>query len=156
MSRSSGLAEARIAAFEQVLHSASATEDSAISGQIIAGDCTASWGPRELAVSADCKSPARLRISQLFFPLWKFVSSGGSTTKPAIDASPQGLIELTLLPGKKDFNLVFEVGRPERWGALASVTLLVLGMIEYILLWFIDFSAGRRHLPLHRAKGSHD
>jgi len=87
-------------------------------------------GPRKLRVSAQCYEDARVRIAQLYSPLWRVVQRIPSPDRPVLDSSPDGLIQVSLGVGQHDFELVFDGGWPERWGlivTLASIFLAVGG-----------------------------
>jgi hypothetical protein len=70
--------------------------------------------------------PARLQIRQLYFPLWKKVSSDGRERVSGISLSPEGFIELPLSPGKERVLLVFDGGWPESWGKVITVFSLIV------------------------------
>jgi hypothetical protein len=87
-------------------------------------------GPRKLRVSAQCSEDARVRITQLYSPLWRVVQRIPSLDHPVLDSSPDGLIQVSLGAGQHDFELVFAGGWPERWGlivTLASILIAVSG-----------------------------
>ena len=106
--------------------------------------------PRELFVKADCRGEARLRIGQLFFPLWKV--AGGDTSIPAISVmeASDGLIELPLFPGKHDLRLIFESRRPERWGVLVTLNCLLLALGGYAFCIFSERMSPRRGFSMPR------
>ena len=87
---------------------------------------------REFIVSVDSPQGGRIRLGQLYFPLWKIMPTNKISQTSSIDSSPEGLIELTVPPGKQDLNLVLVRGWPERYGVVASiVSLLFVGMLYW-------------------------
>jgi hypothetical protein len=102
---------------------------------LVNGDCDLNVrreGPRELFVSSDCRGEARLRIGQLYFPLWRIVPVQGASRNLEVGVSADGLIELMLIPGKQDMRLVFDMGPPERWGIILSAASLFVGLIGFV------------------------
>jgi hypothetical protein len=90
--------------------------------------------PRRLLVSARCQEQSLLRLGQLNFPLWKIVPMAGSAPEGVLRTSPEGLIEVSLRPGRHDFELVFEMGWPARLGSIVTVAslLAVLGACTFL------------------------
>jgi uncharacterized membrane protein SirB2 len=89
-------------------------------------------GPRKLLVSVQSEGNAVVRIGQLNFPLWRIVPADNGPGDESLGTSGGGLIEVSLGPGKHDFWLIFDGGRPERWGdvvTLVSVVLVAAGLI---------------------------
>jgi hypothetical protein len=86
-------------------------------------------GPRRLLVSAQSTGFTRALIGQLYFPLWRIVPTTQSTQGELLGSSADDLIEVSLTPGRHDFELVFDGGWPERLGNIVTLTsvLLVLG-----------------------------
>jgi hypothetical protein len=86
-------------------------------------------GPRKLRISAQCQGDARVQIGQLYFPLWTIVPLTQHPLDEALRSSANGLIELSLASGRHDFELVYDVGLPERCGAIVTLVsvLLVIG-----------------------------
>jgi len=83
-------------------------------------------GPRELRVSARAEDDARLKIGQLYSPLWRILPVGGSSDVPQMGPSEEGLIEVSLPAGRHDFELKFDVGWPERAGALVTLASILV------------------------------
>jgi len=103
---------------------------------LINGDCDLNVtreSPRKLFVSSDCRGEARLRIGQLYSPLWRILPLGAATRSSVVGVSADGLMELTLNPGKQAMRLVFDLGPPERWGTILSVVSLLAGLIGFVL-----------------------
>lgn len=103
-------------------------------GELVAGDCdmhVTRVAPRELSISGDCRQESRLRINQIYSPLWKVISRSGLPTAITV-ASADGLIELTLLPGRQEGSLVFDIGPSEVWGRFLSEAFLVIGLAAYL------------------------
>ena len=71
----------------------------------------------------------RIRIGQMYWPLWKIVTVTRSPPDEALRSSPEGLIEVSLAPGRHDFELVLDGGLPERSGAIVTLmsVLFVVG-----------------------------
>ena len=86
-------------------------------------------GPRKLHISAQCQGDARVRIGQLYFPLWRILPMTQSPLDETLRRSAEGLIEVSLASGRHDFELVFDGGLPERYGAIVTLVsvLLVVG-----------------------------
>jgi hypothetical protein len=81
--------------------------------------------PELLHLTADCTKPMRLRISQLYFPLWKF-------TRPSqmrLTSSADGLMEI-YVPGirQQDVYIAFDGGAAERWGGRMSLLSLLIAI----------------------------
>jgi hypothetical protein len=120
--------------------------DGTLRAGLINGDCDLDvrrHGPRELFVSSDCRGEARVRIGQLYSPLWKIVSVPATSSNSEVGISPEGLMELTLIPRKEEMRLVFEIGSPERWGTLLSGASLLAGLIGFVF-FHERVSAGSR------------
>jgi hypothetical protein len=83
-------------------------------------------GPRELRVSVRSDGDARVRISQVYSPLWRVVPVAGSSDHALIGASEEGLIELSPPAGRHDFELKFDVGWPERVGAIVTLASILV------------------------------
>jgi hypothetical protein len=103
-----------------------------VRAEVTSGQCTASimsLGPRKLRVSAQCQGDARLRIGQLYWPLWRIVPLAPNPLGESLGSSAEGLIEVSLTSGQHDFELVFDGGLPERYGAIVTLVsvLLVIG-----------------------------
>ena len=81
--------------------------------------------PELLHLTADCTKPMRLRISQLYFPLWKLTRPSQMRLTSSID----GLMEINV-PGIRlqDVYIAFDVGAAERWGVRMSVLSLLIGI----------------------------
>jgi hypothetical protein len=96
-----------------------------------AGQCTVSAVPREpriLRVFAECQKEARIRIWQLYSPLWKIVPLGEGTYQPVLGSSLDGLMEIALSTGKHDFELIFDLRWPERAGVGVTLASMVIGI----------------------------
>jgi len=109
--------------------------DGTLRTAMVYGDCAVNVrpeGPRELLVSSDCKGEARLRIGQLFSPLWRIVPVQTGSRNSAVGASADGLIELALLPGKQEMRLIFDMGFPERLGIISSVFSLLIALVGFV------------------------
>lgn len=109
--------------------------DGTLRSELVNGDCdfnVTRERPRELIVASDCKGEARLRIGQLYSPLWRIKSSQPISQNPTINRSADGVIELALSPGKQDLNLVFDVGLPERLGIIVSGMSLLIGLFGFV------------------------
>jgi hypothetical protein len=82
--------------------------------------------PRVLRVAARCPEAARIRIGQLYSPLWRVVPVTGSLQRPALASAPDGLLEVGLSAGTHDFDLVFDGRWPEWAGGLVTLASLVV------------------------------
>lgn len=103
-----------------------------VRAQVTSGQGTVSVmrsGPRTLLVSAQCQGDALVRIGQLNWPLWRIVPMTQHPLDEALGSSSQGLMEVSLASGQHDFELVFDGGLPERYGAIVTLVsvLLVVG-----------------------------
>jgi hypothetical protein len=94
-------------------------------------------GPGKLRVSAQCYEDARVRITQLYSPLWRVVQRIPSPDRPVLDSSRDGLIQVSLGVGQHDFELVFDGGWPERWGLIVTLAsiLVAVGGSAFGGLW---------------------
>jgi len=94
-------------------------------------------GPRKLRVSAQCYEDARVRVTQLYSPLWRVVQRIPSPDPPVLDSSRDGLIQVSLGVGQHDFELVFDGGWPERWGLIVTLAsiLVAVGGSAFGCLW---------------------
>jgi len=93
--------------------------------------------PGKLLVSAQSQGDARVRIGQLYFPLWRIVPAMESPrNQEALGSSAEGLMEVSLAPGRHEFWLVFGGGVPERLGAMVSLVsiLVIVGGLVFIAL----------------------
>jgi len=88
--------------------------------------------PRELLVTSNCRSEGRLRIGQLYSPLWKIEALSTTPANATIAPSADGLMELKLIPGKQDLRLVFDLGPAERVGKLSTGASLVIGLLGFV------------------------
>jgi hypothetical protein len=75
-----------------------------------------------------------VQIGQLYFPLWRIVPTMPSTGGEVLGSSAEGLLEVSLVPGHHDFELVFGGGLPERCGAIVTVAsiLVVVGGFAFV------------------------
>ena len=84
--------------------------------------------PRRLRVSADTQTSARLRLSLLYFPLWKLAAAPESRNVETLEISPENLLEVSLPPGRHRFALVFDGGLPERVGKIVTGVSILLAL----------------------------
>jgi len=106
--------------------------DPGVTAEFTEGQGTASVSrvtPEKLLVTARCEGNTRLKIGQLYFPLWKIIPTVGSPSNgEVLSSSSEGLIEVSLAPGRHEFWLVFCGGFPERFGAVLSLaSIIVIG-----------------------------
>ena len=109
--------------------------DGTLRSQLVNGDCDLKVdreSPRKLLVSSDCKEESRLRIGQLYSPLWKIVPSQSTPQNQALSVSADGLIELPLSPGKQETRLFFDLGPAGRWGTILTEASLIVWLIGYV------------------------
>lgn len=109
--------------------------DGTLRAALIDGDCELNVlreSPRALLVSSNCKDVARIRIGQLYSPLWKVVPDPATSSSSSVGPSSDGAIELRLYSGKHDTRLVFDIGRPERWGTIVSGVSLLIGLFGFV------------------------
>jgi hypothetical protein len=104
---------------------------------VIGGRCAADVipeRPRLLRVSTQCREDARIRIGQLYSPLWRVGSLPPASSPPVLGSSPDGLIEVALSAGQQDFSLVFDGRWPERGGVIVTIASLatVVGGSVYV------------------------
>jgi len=64
--------------------------------------------PRKLLVSVESQGDARVRFSQLYFPLWTILPKTGSLGDEILGSSDEGHIEVSLTSGRHDFELLFD------------------------------------------------
>jgi hypothetical protein len=109
--------------------------DGTLRSELLNGNCDLNVrreSPREIYISSDCRGEGRLRIGQLYSPLWTVVPIQGVPLDSTAGVSADGLMELTLSPGKEDMRLVFDMGAPGRWGAILSEASLLFGLIGFV------------------------
>jgi len=109
--------------------------DGTLRTKIVDGDCALDVrpeNPRELLISSDCKGEARLRIGQLFSPLWRIVPIQSGDRPQRIVTTADGLLELVLMPGKQAARLIFDMGLPERFGIMLSVVSLLIAVVGFV------------------------
>lgn len=92
--------------------------------------------PRQLNVSLLAGERSRVRISQLYSPLWKAFPATAPCSMP-LESSEEGLIELSCDAGPHDFQLIFDGGSPERWGRRVSLVSLLLAAAGLVLGGFL-------------------
>jgi hypothetical protein len=105
------------------------------SAKLISGQCNISMtheSPRALLITADCREESHLRISQLYFPLWGVMPVQGAY-KTVVGVSQEGLIELSMLPGRQVLRLMFDGGASEQWGVILTILSLLIALILYAI-----------------------
>jgi hypothetical protein len=107
--------------------------DETIHAEFTAGTGSAtvtSLGPRTLRLSARCDQEARVRIGQLYSPLWRIRPAAVAAPRDTarLGSSAEGLIELSLGPGPHDLELVFDLGWSERWGVIVTAACLLVAL----------------------------
>jgi hypothetical protein len=110
--------------------------DGTFRNELISGRCATSvWreDSRTLRVSADCDGEARLKVGQLYLPLWKVVPIVQAPVTPKVSAAYDGLIELSLPPGKQEVRLILARGAPERWGYWISLAVLLISAVAFLV-----------------------
>jgi hypothetical protein len=88
--------------------------------------------PRKLLVSYAVPGEGRAQIGLVYSPLWKIRQTGETSRNATVASSAEGLVEVPLVPGSHDFELVFDVGWPERYGlivTLFSIAFILGGMM---------------------------
>lgn len=112
---------------------ASTPVEQGVRAEFTAGQGTASVkrvAPGKLLFFAQCQGDARVRIGQLYFPLWRIVPATGFPARgETLGSSAEDLMEVSLTSGQHEFWLVFDAGFPQRLGAIVSVAsiLLIIG-----------------------------
>jgi hypothetical protein len=89
-------------------------------GNLCVADVTA-VKPRVLRVWARCEAEGQVQIGQLYWPLWTVRVIAGAADPPVLRASADGLMEVALLAGEQEFELIFDGGWPERAGMMVSI-----------------------------------
>lgn len=82
--------------------------------------------PRRLLVSYTISGDGRARIGLLYSPLWKIERTSEISGSPILGSSAEGLVEVPLVPGNHDFELVFDGGWPERCGVIVTFMSIVV------------------------------
>jgi hypothetical protein len=103
-------------------------------------------GPRKLHVFAQCLDDARVKIGQVYMPLWRIVPTRQYSSYPVLRSSDDGLLEVVLAPGQYEFNLVFDGGPPERYGViltLVSIVAVVSGLTVTLCCKWLRIGAPR-------------
>jgi hypothetical protein len=152
------VAATRLARFAKILGTspdsfvvAPTAVEEGIRAEVSSGQCSASvirLQARRLHVSARCETDALLQIGQLYWPLWRIVPISQYPLGEALGSSAEGLIEMSLASGQHDFELVYDGGSAERYGA--TVTLLSL-----LLVAGASVFAGLSKWGAFRRKASH-
>jgi len=84
--------------------------------------------PRKLLVSYVASSEGRAPIGLLYFPLWRIKQTSESLDSPILSSSAEGLVEVPVVPGHHELELVFDTGGPERYGIIVTIlSLIVVG-----------------------------
>lgn len=113
--------------------------------------------PEKLLVSAQCDGNARVKIGQLYFPLWKIVPEKGSPSSgESLGSSPEGLMEISLTPGQHEFWLVFGGGFPERFGAIVSLVSILIVAGGLLLTGWRGRTSKSHETALHDPNGTTD
>jgi hypothetical protein len=98
--------------------------------------------PRKLLLSYTVSGEGMARLGVLYSPLWKIEEPPESSQNSVVESSTEGLLEVPLDPGVHDEELVFDGGRPERYGAILSLlSVLVVAAGVLIELAFSRTSA---------------
>lgn len=87
--------------------------------------------PRQVVMSYSASGTSVMRMEQLYSPLWKRVLLDEKSGGLSIRSSNNGLLEVSLVPGRHYLKLLFELGWPERCGVivtLVSLVILVVGV----------------------------
>jgi hypothetical protein len=82
--------------------------------------------PRKLLVSYTVSGEGRAQIGQLYSPLWRIEPTGEPSGGPSLSSSAEGLIEVPLVAGRHELELVFDGGRPERYGIIVTFVSMVI------------------------------
>jgi hypothetical protein len=82
-------------------------------------------GPRNLHVFIKSLEYSCVKIGQVYTPLWRVVSTRQYSPNPVLRSSDNGLLEVVLAPGRHEFNLVFDGGLPEKYGAILTLLSIV-------------------------------
>lgn len=96
---------------------------------LVQGEGTAeavSREPRSVVVSFAASENSVMRIAQLYSPLWKGVLLDRPSYVLRPMSSDEGLIELSVVPGRHYLKLLFELGWPERCGVIVTVVALIV------------------------------
>jgi len=119
-----------------------------VQADVVSGEGTVAvrqLSPGRLIVSTQSAEGTRVRVSQLYFPLWR-VSRVVAGDIPGLRSSPDGLIELSLSPGRHDFELLFDLGWPGRWGMIITSFSLVFLFcslaVHAVRSWLPRFKVG--------------
>ena len=83
--------------------------------------------PRKLLISYTISGDGWVQIGQLYSPLWRIEPTSESSVSASLGSSAEGLIEVALVPGSHNVELVFDGGWPERYGVIVTfVSLMVV------------------------------
>lgn len=82
--------------------------------------------PGKLLVSYTVSGDGLAEIGQLYSPLWRIESTSESSVSASPGSSAEGLIEVALVPGSHNLDLVFDGGRPERYGIIVTFASLIV------------------------------
>jgi hypothetical protein len=95
-------------------------------------------GFRELIGVIDCLRDGRVRINQVYWPLWKNVPTGDATGHGVITSSAEGLIEVALPPGRHELHLVLDRAKSEWWGGIVTVVSLLSVIVGCGFVWTVS------------------
>lgn len=82
--------------------------------------------PRKLLDSYAVSEEGRAPIGLLYSPLWRIEQASDSSGGASLGSSAEGLIELPLVPGRHEIELVFDCGWPERCGLVVTFLSMVV------------------------------
>ncbi len=94
---------------------------------------------RDIVVTAAVQS--RVRLDTFYVPGWTVYVDG--SPRPAAPSSPEGVMELTLAPGRHEVVAVLEDTPVRRWASVASLLSLVVLLVAWALPRLRQ-TAGRR------------
>jgi hypothetical protein len=83
-------------------------------------------GSRELIGVVDCPGNGHVQVNQVYWPLWKVLEKDGSAAGAEIARSAEGLLEISLPPGRQTLHLVLEQARSEYWGELVTAISIMI------------------------------
>lgn len=87
------------------------------------------WEPRNIAFQVDTPTGISLDVSQAYYPGWTAHITGGPQNLHVEPSVKNGLVKLSVPPGRHELSLRLEKSRVEYFGELVSVCCLILTIV---------------------------
>ena len=110
--------------------------------------------PRKLLVSYTVSGQGLARIGLVYSPLWRIQSTSGASVSPILGISAEGLVEVPLIPGRHDLELVFDGGWPERYGVIVTFISIVFVSGGMLIQMAVSKSGSVRQMKIVGVPGN--